>query len=266
MAFVFRADRTNVGDWWCLPFRYFPFKPASIYDIVGNMQGIESERMVIVGGGGLGTDFFRPRLNKLKMPGRKYKLVAWGVGVDEISDRARILDADTRYDLFGDWYADFDDVGIRCFGENQKYKWVPCASCMAPELSEFRERKAVAPVGVYHHKNVPLVIEHRGNPLPVSNNAGDNLIEKLEFISRHEFIVTNTYHGVYWATLLNRKVICAPYKSGLFSFRHKPVYVRNLNIGGDVFSAARSYPDSLEECRAANNGYYRYLIDKYGDL
>lgn len=255
MAFVFRADRTNVGDWWCLPFRYFPFKSTNIYDITGSRQGIESEKILIVGGGGLGTTFFGPRLNRLKIPDRNYKLVAWGVGVDEVVDRARILDAENPYELFGEWFDGFDDVGIRCFGEKQKYRWVPCASCMVPELSGFRKRKADKPIGIYRHKNVPLAIDYRGSQLPVSDNAGDRIMEKLEFIARHEFIVTNTYHGVYWATLLNRKVICVPYKSGLFSFKHNPVYVKSLKIDDDVLDAARSYPDSLEECRNANTDF-----------
>ena len=39
---IFRADDTNVGDWWSPPGRYFPFKPAPIFDIL-NSEKIPNE-------------------------------------------------------------------------------------------------------------------------------------------------------------------------------------------------------------------------------
>lgn len=245
--------------------RYFPFKPGPTFEIVDAGQSCSGEKFVIVGGGGLGTHFFAPHLNRLTNKLRDYKLIAWGVGVDDVVDRSgTILDPCKEYDLHGRWFEDFDEVGTRVWGIHPKFRWVPCASCLHPAFFKFREVKPDRFLGVYNHKRVPLV-RPGDTEFAVLDNSGDNLLQKLEFLASHEYIVTNTYHGVYWATLLNRKVICVPFKSGLFSFKHKPAYSEG-NLSEETFQLARSYPESLEECRAANIDYYGYLTKKYGDI
>ena len=42
LHFLFRADKTNVGDWWCVPIRYFPFKPSYIGDILNKSKKNET--------------------------------------------------------------------------------------------------------------------------------------------------------------------------------------------------------------------------------
>jgi len=217
---------------------------------------LTTEDIVIVGGGGLGTGFFRKHLDSLKRKDRPYKLIAWGVGVDNISDITKILDPQKEYELFGDWFDGFDEVGTRCFSEEQKYRWVPCTSCLHPAFFEYRDKVPSKSTGIYEHKRVPL-----GGTM---DNSGDSLEEKLEFLSDHEIIITNTYHGVYWATLLNRKVVCIPFKSGLFSFKHPPVYSDTIEVSDDILHDAKSYPDSLEECCMANVEFYNYLFQNYG--
>lgn len=92
-----------------------------------------------------------------------------------------------------------------------------------------------------------------------------DIAAKLRFLARFEFIVTNSYHGVYWATLLGRKVICLAFKNGLFSFRHAPAYFDPAEPSR-AFDEAQAYPDAIDECRDANIGFYRYLIERYGDF
>ena len=79
----------------------------------------------------------------------------------------------------------------------------------------------------------------------------------------YEYIITNTYHGVYWATLLERKVIVLPFKSGLFSFKYPPVYCFDGNISDDLMNKAKVYEGILEEDRKLNFGFYNYLVNKY---
>lgn len=265
MTHVFRADNTNVGDWFCPPFRYFPFRPAQAMDILAPAIDLAGAKVVIVGGGGLGTEFFAPYLRKLENPNRDYALVAWGVGIDQVSDRNAVLDPDGTYDLYGNWFESFDDVGIRVHSDQQKFRAVSCASCMHPEFFRFRERKPTGLIGIYNHKRVPLMQPGNQSGFAVCDNDGDDLIAKLEFLSSHEYIVTNTYHGVFWATLLNRKVICIPFKSGCFSFEHRPTYSQG-EVTEDLLHSAVSYPDSLELARRENLDYYAYLLDRYGDI
>ena len=40
LHFLFRADKTNVGDWWCVPIRYFPFKPNNVGDITSTSSPV----------------------------------------------------------------------------------------------------------------------------------------------------------------------------------------------------------------------------------
>ena len=66
LKFVFRPDKRNVGDWWSPPFRYFPFKPAQVIDILNPSNIFAQTDTIIMGGGGLGRESFRPYLNKIK--------------------------------------------------------------------------------------------------------------------------------------------------------------------------------------------------------
>ncbi|MGE5384972.1 MAG: hypothetical protein ACM3SV_03690 [Betaproteobacteria bacterium] len=245
--------------------RYFPFKPTPAYEILDASQDYSGDKTLVVGGGGLGTHFFAPHLDRITRQPHERKLIAWGVGVDNVVDMSgKVLDPTAQYDLYGNWFDAFDEVGIRVWGNHPRYKWIPCSSCLHPAFFKFRDIKPTQFLGVYNHKRLPLV-----NPgetdFSLLDNAGDNIVEKLEFLSRHEYILTNTYHGVYWATLLNRKAICVPFKSGLFSFKHKPAYSTG-SLNDELFHQAQSYPDSLEECRTANIDFYTYLMNKYGDI
>ena len=264
MAHVFRTDNTNIGDWYCPPFRYFPFKPSQVFDILDEQQKYLSEDIIILGGGSLGREFFEKYLNNLKTQDRKYTLIAWGVGVDEVIKHKQVLSSKENFELFGTWFDGFDEVGIRCYSEKQKYLWVPCASCMNPLFFKYREKRPKKKLGIYNHKRVPLLNKSIAD-IPSIDNSGNNLEEKLSFISQHEYILTNTYHGVYWATLMNRKVICIPFKSGLFSFKHPPTY-SDGKINEAILEKATSFPNSLEECREKNINFYLHIFEKYGDL
>ena len=128
LKFIFRADNTNVGDWWCPPWRYFPFKPGIVGDILDSKFQIDETDTLLVGGGGLGNEFFRPHLKRIKEAKPKVSIL-WGAGVDSVSKRDTIL-ADEKQDLYGDYFDFFDEQGIRVFSNPQRFQYVPCASCM----------------------------------------------------------------------------------------------------------------------------------------
>lgn len=262
MAYVHRIDETNVGDLFCAPYLYMDIFPGRTYDILDPQLDVEGERIVVVGGGGLGRKFFAKKLKKLNRPDRPYKLIAWGVGADTVVDKSGApLDPSGEYDLFSDFFEGFDDVGIRSWSEHQRYRWVPCASAMHELLDKYREQTPRKLIGYYQHKHSRF--DPREGEGDTMTNNGKDIESKLAFIADHEYIVSNTYHGVYWATLLGRKVLCLPFKSGLFSFKHKPAYIKNSAPSDEDLHMAVSYPDSLEECRAANISYRDYLLDKY---
>lgn len=261
LKFIFRADNTNVGDWWCPPFRYFPFKPSAIGDILNSEFEIKKTDTLIIGGGGIGSEFFEPHLKRIKSLNPK-STILWGAGVDSFSDKSKTLE-NSKHDLYGSYFDFIDEVGIRVFSLPQNYRYVPCASCMNNLFFKYREVKPSNTVGVYNHKRVTLMKSDNPNGFPVADNSGDNLEEKLKFLSSCEYIITNTYHGVYWGTLLQRKVICIPYKSGLFSFKYPPHYSFDGKFDESVFEKAKIYTGVLEESRKLNLDFYKYLTSKY---
>jgi hypothetical protein len=247
-----------------LPAHYFPLKPQSIKALRNFEPDYASRAIHILGGGGLGTNFFRPHLEKLADARRQYKLIAWGVGVDNDYKLNGMLDPNGSYELYGNYFDNFDEVGTRVYSEKTRARWVPCASCMHPAFFALRDQKPERVVGIYQHRDHKIDIQ-TGDEILSEDNSGNDILKKLSFMAKHEVIITNTYHGVYWATLLGRKVICLPFKSGLFSFKHRPEYATK-HISTSMLQSAQSYGNSLEECRNRNITYYRYLTEKYGDI
>lgn len=255
---VHRHDEYNVGDWWSAPYRYFPLgaKVVDIMEFEPETSGIDT---IVVGGGGLGNAYFAEKLKTLSLLANKVNLIAWGVGEDNFVNRKKTIPVSSDYVLFSSWFDAFHEVGSRVYGS--PVPWVPCASCMYESFDVYRDRKPENSVGIYRHRHYGVNVNLSGSDkLPVLDNSGNNIEDKLSYISKFEYVITNTYHGVYWATLLNRKVVCVPNKSGLFSVKHKPVYTERVTE--DDLHRASSYDDSLEECRCKNNQFFNYLLEK----
>ena len=261
LKFIFRADKTNVGDWWCPPFRYFPFKPSVIGDILDQSFSLENTKTLILGGGGIGSDFFRPFLKEIEKKNIE-TTVLWGGGVDVKVIKNELLTSKEQ-DLHGNYFDFMTEVGTRVFSSPQKFTYIPCTSCMNNLFFKYREVKPKHLLGVYSHKRVPLLENDDKDIYPRQDNNGDDLEEKLKFLASCEYIITNTYHGLYWATLLERKVIVLPFKSGLFSFKYSPVFCFDGKITDELLNKARIHTGVLEESRKLNFGFYKYLADKY---
>ena len=273
---VFRRDPKNVGDWWSVPTKFFQLGGTEV-ELLDSAPMPEGAKLVVVGGGGLGrANAFANALRRLDAPGRAYGLVAWGVGSDTVTEKLRLLPGPTDMDSLFPFFDMFDLVGTRIdpsFGyPDDRYVWVPCASCMSPLFDSLRDVRPTERIGVYRHLRVSAAPHLRkGKPLwdrlfkryPTASNSGTDLESKLRFMARFETIVTNSYHGVYWATLLNRKVVCLPFKNGLFSFRHPP---SNMVEGGfdTAIANARNYPDALQECRTANIDFFSRVSKQFG--
>jgi len=68
-------------------------------------------------------------------------------------------------------------------------------------------------------------------------------------------VVTNSYHGAYWATLLGRRVVAIPNMSKMYRFKHAPVIGRAQDWR-KLAALAVAYPEALAECRAANLAFF----------
>ena len=252
---VFRADVSNVGDWYCAPIRYFPFGDASQTDIL-TVDPATLNADVVVGGGGLLAQTFHPYMQRLASHrGGMRSLIAWGIGESENIDRRGGFVLPYAGEL-PSYLSAFDLVGVRDFGT--RFSWVPCASCM---LSQFDLNYEIeTEICIYEHKRIKIPIEG----FPRKSNNGNDIDAALKFLSSSELIITNSYHGAYWATLLGRRVITIPNMSKVYRLKHQPIFCRS-DDWRRYAALAPSYPEALAECRAANVAFYDKVVAHLSD-
>lgn len=292
---VYRCDPNNVGDAFANPLRYFANKETKVttVDIVRVDQADYPDDVpVVVGGGGLianenfgqmaatvakGVDaknlekmwnnrwmcknsrneetfnkFNETFLQIYKQAEENLHMnvgpkVIWGAGHNERnwSEKDEIK--------WPKWMSDFDLVGVRDY--LQGFEWVPCASCMHPAFD--KEYEETTDIIFFEHKKQFMKPTDFGN-LPVMRvvNSGQNFDKTIELLGSAKTVVTNSYHGVYWATLLGKKVVCVdPWSSKFFYFKHKPEFAKAKNWQ-DLIPIAPSYPEALRECRQANINFW----------
>ena len=264
--FIFRKDINNVGDWWSPPFKYFKFNSSDNCDLMDpNLSKIKSN-VIILGGGGLGKDFFYQYINNIKKFFTRSKLITWGVGFTlyENKNKKTLLDPGKiqHKTIHKNIFEGFDLIGCRDFGLNFKnYTWLPCASCMHNDFEKFHSKTPTKKIGIYHHYRFPLKSDLVKDE-DIMDNSGNDINIKLKFLSNYEYIITNTYHGVYWSQLLNRKSICVPFKSSVLNFKYKPLFALQ-NISDKDFEEVKNYPNYLDECRNVNKKFYQDVLNNF---
>ncbi|MEP0564071.1 MAG: polysaccharide pyruvyl transferase family protein, partial [Paracoccaceae bacterium] len=238
---VFRKDRKNVGDWYSTPVSFLPLLSVKKFDLAHPETIPNEPGIVVLGGGGLGRPEFAPFLQKLLRDDRKYRVIAWGVGSDTLTTKGRLLAGRENMQDLMSYFEGMDEVGTRIdrsldIDTPENYHWVPCASCLSDQFETLRETPIVRQVGVYEHlresvtQHLPIksrTLNRLTKGIRFHSNRGTDLHSKLRFMAESEYVFTNSYHGVYWATLLGRKAVCFPFKNGLFTFRHPPAFVDN---------------------------------------
>lgn len=291
---IYRKDPNNIGDVFSNPLRYFAKgEKVDSVDIINVKGSIYTDNVpVVVGGGGLianehfgemagliaeGADVadltnmyenrwqcknannenlfneFNTQFQRLyaetikKINKNSGPKILWGVGHNK-------LNWDTR-DLikWPSWMSKFDLVGVRDY--LQGFEWVPCASCMHPAFD--KEYKITNKVIWFEHKKQLIkTVDMGSDPVPRFVNTGDNMEQTIELLGSAEIVVTNSYHGVYWATLLGKRVVCPdPWSSKFFHFKHAPIFCKAKDWK-DMGKDATRYTTALEECRQANLDFW----------
>ena len=274
-------DPQNIGDLLSAPIHYFPFpgyeKSSSDLRTVSSEDSLSSN--LIVGGGGLLFSRFLEPIQQLAALRSRGKLIAWGVGQQTYGS----IDQATIQSFNYSQYLDrFDLVGVRDIDSG--YNWVPCASCMHSSFDKPREIKHQ--FVVFSHKKFQLHLDQ----FPRMTHDNDSLDQVLDFLGSGETILTSSYHGAYWGTLLGRKVLAFPFSSKFATFKHQPgLYpvqkwsnsARKIQLFGKVLYESRNqnkllcttegwqaelkncptHPESLEECRERNQWFYEQVLN-----
>ena len=265
---IHSVDPNNVGDYFSGPHSYFKELEGTELHVFGfknqNKRIRENfiqkmvQNSIIVGGGGLlNRGGFRRQMKLIEdLTSKNKKVVLWGVGHNE-KDPSRFGKVD-RYNI------DVDKMGLagtRDFSMPGDY--VPCVSCLHSIFNKDYEEKQKIGV-VLHHETAakPEIVEKFSN-LPITSNSSD-FKSLIEFIGSCQYIITDSYHGMYWSMLLEKKVAVIPNSSKFFDFKYKPVFTSFDNCL-DELSKTNHYSGILEESRSLNYQFAEKVFD-YLDL
>jgi len=186
------------------------------------------------------------------------KRIVWGAGHNQRDYNPSTSD-DARYPKK---LKDYDMIGIRDYWDdswkarNPLFDWVPCASCMHPAFNKKYEIKN--DVIVFEHKKQLIKGNDFGNgAVPRFVNSGANMDQTIELLGSANTILTNSYHGAYWGTLLGKKVIVlSPWSSKFYTLKHKP-YLKAKPAGWEeMLDEVSTHPNALAECRQATNDFW----------
>ena len=301
------VDQTNVGDLFSSPLKYFKFPQSTTttIDIRHLDQGLATIAQklqdgslgdydclcFIVGGGGLLFPRFVSNFVALQQFKAQYsdqipiQLITWGIGQQiyrTYPDRQGYYQ-DFDYPKY---LQRFDLTGIRDFDHpNPNYHWVPCPSCMSDQFD--KPRSIHHEFVVFSHKKYQIRL---GNFPRMTNNTY-SFSQVLDFLGSGETILTSSYHGAYWGTLLGRKVLAFPFSSKFYTLKHPAVNFvidrwqqsrRELKILGkqlydfgyskhfscsttgwrDVLADCQVYSQLLQAYRDRNRWYYSQVASR----
>lgn len=233
-ANIVATDTINTGDLYCSPTIYFRF-PIPFERCAPQTLG-EFQHVICGGGGLLHFDDEIDRIGRATSG----KLISWGMGHNTHGSEEIV---------WKPYMERFDLHGIRDW--DTPYRWVPCASCMHPRFDNVPTPSSE--VVLYYHFDYPIL-----PPVEIAAkvNTSESMDDILLFLASGECVLTNSYHGVYWATLLGRRVLLVErFSTKFLSFRHPPLPSSMANWKSDKRHAT-VYSEALEECREANRKYY----------
>ena len=297
-----RMDPNNVGDIASNPLQYFlPRDEYEIIDVasLGSIAYPENVPLIVGGGGLIGNDFIgneylisllessdrlqlermwnetwivsNPQYQELfqefnkkyqdlisstleKIDPVKAPRFVWGAGYNGSED---IEFDNIRWPKV---FSKYKRVGIRDYNKNSRFPWTPCASCMHPAFDKTYTIKN--DVIWFEHKK-QLIKDFGTDPIPRFVNSGNNIEQTIELLGSANTILTNSYHGAYWGTLLKKRVIIV---GGVWSnkfkfFKHQPVILGKKEDWKEYRETAPVYENALEECRAATNSFWQIIRD-----
>lgn len=291
-----RMDQNNVGDMASNPLQYFlPSDQYQVVDVadIGRLSYDESLPMIVGGGGLIGnafmgdffTDFLRSSdkaaiehlwsnswiVHNLKnkeineefqkkfqsLIGETLEKINEIVGPRFVWGAGHNGEGDAQFENIR-WPKSFSKyklIGIRDFHEKSRFPWVPCASCMHPALNEKYPIKN--DVIWFEHKK-QLIKDFGTDPIPRFINSGNNIEQTIELLGSANIILTNSYHGAYWGTLLKKRVIIVggAWSSKFKWLKHQLVICDKKEDWKEALDRSIVYDDSLEECRSITEKWW----------
>lgn len=254
---VLSNDTLNVGDENSNPVLYFSFGRDVVTAPWPSIRKKFVAENIIMGGGFLGR-MFDGNAAYFDVADEVKRMFVWGIGRTPHQKMYKpVLDRSTL-------------VGIREFGhpeiDDRKVFYVPCASCMSP-LFDLDWKIEHDVVFFMHSHNSSISPRMNIGDAPVMKNRQD-FVSTIKFISSGKVVVTNSYHGAYYATLLGRQVVVIaepgqwdtfrPEKFECFKF---PPAFSSAENWREAAAKAPVYPDALSDSREKNISFYQKVLE-----
>lgn len=240
---VFQHIRStrNIGDLSCCPLAYFDFGQAKAMDFGHELP---PSRRAIFGGG----QVFRQTVDAVIYHSSSAQTkVIWGVGIDrkaagsvpfEITRAACKLVSSRNFDVPGCDY-------------------VPCVSAMSPLFDTPAPPRHEVVAFLHARKSEGLALPAS---IPSMTNHGPDMATAIAHLASGNIVLTNSYHGTYWAMLLGRKVLCLPFSDKFHGFEDPPEMARADNWQ-NALRRARHHPGLLEDARARNCNFHDKVMN-----
>ena len=246
----------NAGDHNCSPFQYYKFPfPVRLAHFPLIEQAIKGEgwehflfknEIIVIGGGGLITHKGNHLQETLRYLVENNKVILWGIG------------SNTPLEI--DWdILNHENVllaGIRDKIHGIKAEYLPCVSAKHSLFDKTHSE----PQGLG-------LLEHHDHPIDIKGDRISNseTIENIvNFISSKESIITSSYHGVYWAQLLNKKVLYYPgpnkLNSKFLNLKHGINVCDEENYKKLLETSSHSV-GLLKESRYLNDEFYTKVVN-----
>lgn len=239
IVFKHHRDTRNLGDRVCSPADFIP-ELGQRGRIIDLSEPTPPCKAVIYGGGKVMGGLSRTLGPNDRAAAAR---IAWGVG--------------TKHGLGSWWkyrsaFRAMTLTGSRDWGDD-RFPFAPCVTCVHTGFdAPPPPRHAV--VAYVHHWRTPEMGLTFPPDMPVMENVVDSLPAALDFIASGETVISNSYHGTYWALLMGRRVLCIPFSGKFGHFRIAPGFSSPGEWRRDL-ARARGSDEMLGLCRAATAAF-----------
>lgn len=239
IVFKHHHNTRNLGDRVCSPMDYYP-DLAARGTRVDLDQPTPPCKFVVYGGGKIMGGLHR---TLCAADSAARARIAWSVSTVQ---KSRIA---PRYWLA---YRKMTLIGTRDWGDT-RFDWSPCVTCVSPEFDQPACEQHDVVAYVHHWRARDRGVElPRG--IPVMENVEEDFAKVIRFIASGKVVMSNSYHGVYWALLLGKKVLCVPYSNKFYNYRIAPGYSTGTDWHRDL-AKARGSGEMLGVCREGADNF-----------
>jgi hypothetical protein len=207
---------------------------------------IEVDFVIVGGGAVLQNHKFVSNLLRMLNQVRYKHLVIWGAGHNP-DLAAPVLEKSSLW-------------GVReQIDGNSNNTWVPCVSGTHLVFRDLERHAATKDFLIIDHwKRKPIGIN--ANATRITNNPAD-MINVVQTIADHRYILTSSYHAAYWAVLMKRRVVFVsnPWQDKLKYFKWSVPQAEQFTW--DLLDQTEIYHDAIDVAVQGNHDFRQRVYD-----